>query len=142
MTLQDDATYKAWAAMRARCFCVTHGNYARYGGRGVAICARWQSFEAFLADMGPKPPGLSLDRIDGSKGYEPHNCRWATAKEQANNRRLFSTNTSGLAGVSFEASRSKWRAIGWHNKRKYTLLSTEDFFEACCARKSWEAEQC
>jgi hypothetical protein len=130
MTLQNNPTYKAWAAMRARCLCPTHGNYARYGGRGVTIDARWQSFEAFLADMGPKPDGLSLDRIDGSKGYGPGNCRWATAKEQASNRKLFSTNTSGLTGVSFDVSRSRWRAVGWHNKRKYTLLFTEDFFSS------------
>jgi hypothetical protein len=81
--------YTAWALMKSRCNNPRHPRYADYGGRGIGVCERWQmDFSAFLADVGPRPGlGYSLDRIDNGRGYEPGNCRWATAKEQASNRR-------------------------------------------------------
>lgn len=79
--------YKSWRAMLARCHTETATGYAAYGGRGITVCERWrEDFRHFLADMGPRPPGTSIDRIDGSKGYEPSNCRWATRLEQSRNR--------------------------------------------------------
>ena len=80
-------TYRSWSAMRDRCTRKTHPHYARYGGCGITICERWQKFENFLADMGIRPEGKTLDRIDGSEGYSPENCRWATPKEQQRNMR-------------------------------------------------------
>ena len=74
--------------MKARCFNPKGTEYANYGGRGITVCERWKkSFDAFLADMGLRPSGRSIDWIDNDGNYEPGNCRWTTAKEQTVNRR-------------------------------------------------------
>jgi hypothetical protein len=78
--------YQSWGAMLARCNNPRNASFKRYGGRGLAVCKRWYKFENFLADMGPRPTGHILDRINNNKNYGPKNCRWAPPKESANNR--------------------------------------------------------
>ena len=86
--LSRSPEYGIWNAMRQRCENPNNKSYARYGGKGITVCQRWTgSFEAFLTDMGPRPsPNHSLDRIDGTRSYEPGNVRWATMTEQNRNR--------------------------------------------------------
>lgn len=80
--------YNAWMNAKARCHRLSHPRYPDWGGKGIKVCDSWRhDFPRFLADVGPRPgPGFSLDRINGSKDYEPGNVRWATAKEQSINR--------------------------------------------------------
>lgn len=81
-------TYRVWCLVKRRCMNVRAEDYSRYGARGVTLCERWMSFETFLEDMGERPStDHSIDRIDGSRGYEPGNCRWATRTTQNRNRR-------------------------------------------------------
>lgn len=79
--------YKAWHAMIERCQNKKNMAYPSYGGRGIRVCERWKSYTNFLADMGERPAGVTLDRIDNDGDYEPSNCRWATKKQQQRNRR-------------------------------------------------------
>jgi hypothetical protein len=88
---QRSPTYKVWEGLFKRCYQKGFRYYPLYGGRGITVCDRWkepqgQGFLNFLADMGERPNGASIDRLDNNRGYEPGNCRWATPKEQSRNR--------------------------------------------------------
>lgn len=79
-------TYSKWRSMITRCTNQNRPDFKNYGAKGITVCERWLKFENFLADMGPAPVDLTLDRIDGKKGYSPENCRWATRQQQNVNR--------------------------------------------------------
>ena len=88
--LSGSPTFRVWCEMRRRCSDPKRNNYARYGGRGISVCPAWLGvgwFLNFLADMGERPPGHSLDRVDNDGDYTPDNCRWATLEQQGRNKR-------------------------------------------------------
>jgi hypothetical protein len=127
MALRHDPTYRTWGAMITRCTNPKVNNYADYGGRGITVCERWRTFENFLADMGVRPQGRTIERLDNEKGYEPGNCAWTTPKDQARNRRdncllTHDGRTQTLSawaeqlGISKEALRARLHA-GWPVER-------------------------
>lgn len=84
---KNEPAYRSWMQMRRRCLSPLSHVWKDYGGRGITICKRWSNYENFLQDLGPRPKGMSLDRIDNNGNYEPGNCRWTTQKIQSNNTR-------------------------------------------------------
>lgn len=83
---KDYRAFSSWSNMKSRCNNPNVPCYSYYGGKGIKVCNRWNSFESFLEDMGERPEGMTLDRIDSNKDYEPTNCRWATRLTQSQNR--------------------------------------------------------
>lgn len=111
--------YVVWCQMRYRCTKPENKSYVNYGGRGIKVCERWASFENFYADMGPRPsPTHTLDRIDNNGPYSPDNCRWATPKEQANNRRTPKT----AARIEYGGQHLTLRELGQATGINYRTL--------------------
>lgn len=100
----NSRVYHAWQHMVDRCTKESDKNYRHYGGRGITVCERWMKFENFLEDMGEPSLGLSIDRVNNNEGYRPENCRWATRKEQQNNRR---------ANVVYEFKGERLTLVQW-----------------------------
>jgi hypothetical protein len=121
---QLSPTYRTWQSMRNRCLNPKNKEYPRYGGRGIAVCERWNNFELFLEDMGERPPDTSLDRVDNDGPYSPENCRWTDQVTQANNRRSnvrisFNGETRTLSdwarftGIPYTVLHDRLVKLGW-----------------------------
>lgn len=134
-------TYQSWSDMKKRCNNPAQKDYHNYGEKGITYEAAWENFENFLRDMGEKPLGLTLDRIDSTKNYSKDNCRWATRLEQARNKGRYRNCPLGITGVYINQSNIKGKLYQYFQVLTNTgdrLYHGKDFFEACCVRRSWE----
>ncbi len=130
--MEGTPTYRSWEDMKKRCYDPSRPYYRHYGGRGIVVCDSWKnSFQNFFADMGERPVGLTLDRVDNDGNYEPSNCRWATRKQQSNNtRRTHFVTVNGEArslmqwseqlGISYSSIKRRLRA-GWSEEEACTV---------------------
>lgn len=139
LTVTTKHLYWIYHDAKARCTRKTHQAYHKYGARGIQF--KFNSFEEWLNHIGPRPVGYEQDRIDNDGHYEVGNVRWTDLRTQALNKRTYRNNSSGIKGVTFSARDNLWYARYNNFKRKVTLYGGKDFFEACCARRSWELNQ-
>ncbi len=124
--------------MKQRCTNPNHRAYKDYGGRGITVCEQWLQFHYFLRDMGERPEGTTLDRIDNDKGYYKENCRWATGYEQGWNRRGCSDSKSQIKGVSFNSATKRWQAAATYMGKRYYLYHGRSKVAAKRARREFE----
>lgn len=135
--------YNSYRSMKNRCLCPTDKNYPRWGGRGVSICSRWldgaKGFLNFLEDLGPRPEGYTLDRVDVDGDYCPENCRWADKYTQVHNTKRY--KEGDVPGVRWVKEKGDYEA----NYKNGDLRKTKHFKSrdaAIAQRKAWENEAC
>ena len=135
----NSVEYTTWKDMVKRCNKPSCSIYEYYGGRGITVCTQWLKFENFFKDMGIKPEGLTLERIDNDKGYYKGNCCWASMLEQSKNKRILKNNKTGVTGVFWEKRRKKYSVSLSVNYKSYFIGYFKTIEEATTARK--QAEQ-
>jgi len=134
----DTPSYKSWEMMIQRCTNPNFDGYFRYGGRGIKVCEEWRDFINFHNDMGDRPEGMSLDRVDVDGDYCKENCKWSNQTDQLYNKRKSDKNTSGRTGVYWHKGASKWAASITYKGRQHHLGLFESFDCAVSARESAE----
>ena len=130
--------YGIWKSMKSRCNSKNNSEYDNYGGRGIKVCPEWSSsFMSFYRDMGERPDGMTLDRIDNNKGYSKDNCRWATRTQQVINRNITKANKSGYTGVSYTKSTRKWYGSIMFNYKSISIGMFDTKEEAAWMRDQY-----
>lgn len=135
---EHSPTFTSWHAMMQRCHNENHHAYALYGAVGITVCERWKDFTNFLADVGERPDGTSLNRIHGATVYSPETAEWATLSIQAYDQKKRNTNTSGKTGVSLNKNTGRWEAYITVQRKTVKLGLHDNFEDAVAAREAAE----
>ena len=124
MNKKDHPLYQTWLRMCQRCSNPNRPNYKYYGGRGISVSQEWLDFSNFTKDMGEKPEGKSLDRVNNDLGYSKDNCKWSTIEEQNSKKRessLYRNNTSGVKNIYFRKGRGYYVVYGWNSGKRFII---------------------
>ena len=136
--MSETPTYHSWESMIQRCNNINSCRYSHYGNRNITICKSWLKFENFLKDMGIRPEGLSIDRIDNDKGYYKENCRWTTQSQQTRNQRIHTRNKTGIRGVCWVKQRKKYLVQIMANNKNHFIGYFDSIESAAIARLNAE----
>lgn len=130
--------YPTWSSIKQRCYNKENKDYHLYGARGIYLCPRWlYSFKNFVEDMGERPKGYSIDRINNDGPYSPQNCKWSSSFEQRKNQRIRSDNKSGEEGISIKGNLwrvvvtvdKKWTQVGTYYTKKEAIAAKQAFLK-------------